>query len=868
MPSYPYLQQLHLFTWHTLRDNLLLPLMLLPASLVFTGHVMACTIPDNSFCVDYFKGKTLAAPVISSETTSAIKYNWQNGSPNPTVPVDNFSGRWQGQYTFAAGQYIFRVLADDGVRLKVDGQIVADGWKDQAATEYKVTLPLTAGSHLIEVEYYEGYGGARLEADWEPVRSCDVPLGKFCVAYFDNPNLTGNPRLLSTETSIDHNWGNSSPDVAVPIEGFSGRWQGSFDFSPGTYAFNTTSDDGVRVRVDNETVIDAWINQGATSYEAIRWLTGRHRITVDYFDAYGLAVLKAGWQQLSVNGSYAPIGSNATSPIGSNLGAWRDWGTDQPFINLFKTSRGWITQAPGVWDTGEKAKLDLDANGWLRSLPVATDASVQYRTVTTVLLNGNDLNGLRPGGDYVVLYEGEGVLSYSLGARKNTTLSRPGRDIITVDKNNGGGIQLTIAQTDPNHTGNYIRNIRVVSSGVVCDDDLLAFCLTATDPTCGRAACRTTEAAVNDRLLQPSYLRALAYYRAFRFMDPFSTNVIDSGQPQLVNWADRATPGKARWIDQAGVPAEVAITLSNQMKTDAWLNMPHRASDDYIRQFAKLAHQTLEPARKVYVEYANEIWNTAFSAGSWVEQQGLALWPGGTDSPYTKRINWYGKRSAEMCDIWKAEWKGDESRITCVVAAQSANTWTASAALDCSLWTAGRPCQAHGLDALAIAPYFGHYLGNPSTEAEVAAWTDTVDGGLGKLFAELTAGGQISGGPAGGALAQSRQWMQQYADLAKSRTLRLLAYEGGQHLVGVGNAANNPQLTSLFVSANRDPRMGDIYRQYLNHWRDITGGDLFVNFSTMGQYGRYGSWGALENMTQISTPKYDALIKHIKANPQ
>jgi hypothetical protein len=36
----------------------------------------------------------------------------------------------------------------------------------------------------------------------------------------------------------------------------------------------------------------------------------------------------------------------------------------------------------------------------------------------------------------------------------------------------------------------------------------------------------------------------------------------------------------------------------------------------------------------------------------------------------------------------------------------------------------------------------------------------------------------------------------------------------------------------------------------------------------MGQYGRYGSWGALENMTQISTPKYDALIKHIKANPQ
>jgi hypothetical protein len=846
-----------------------LPLgLLLLAGGLLMGKAIACTIPTNRFCVDYFKGKPLAAPVVFTTTTSTIKYNWQSGSPNSAVPVDNFSGRWQGKYNFVKGQYIFRVLADDGVRLKVDGQVKIDGWKDQAPTEYRNTIPLTAGSHLIEVEYYEGYSGAKLEADWEPVRTCDTPRGKFCVAYFDNRNLTGNPRLLASEATIDHGWGTGSPAAVVPVDNFSGRWQGDFDFAPGTYAFNATADDGVRVLIDGQPIIDAWINQAATSYEAIRWLTGRHRVTVEYFDSYGGAALKAGWQLVSNSNAYAPIGSNAKSSIGSNLGAWRDWGTEQPFIDLFKTSRSWITQAPGVWDTGEQARLDLDANGWIRSLPAATDTSVQYRTVATLLLNGDDLNGLRPGGDYVVLYDGEGLITYSLGARKNTTLSKPGRDVITVDKNNGGGIQLTIAQTDPNRTGNYLRNIRVVANGVVCDDDLLAFCLTATNPACNRSACRTMEAAVNDRLFHPLFLRSLVYYQTFRFMDPFSTNVVDSAQKQLVDWAGRSTPSKSRWADQAGIPAEVAINLSNQMKADAWVNMPHRASDDYIRQFAKLARQQLDPTRKVYVEYANEIWNTAFPAGTWVEQQSLTLWPGGTDSPYTKRINWYGKRTAEMCDIWKAEWKGDEGRVICVLAAQSANTWTASAALDCSLWTAGKPCQSHGIGAVAIAPYFGHYLGSPNTEAEVTTWTTAADGGLAKLFAELNTGGQITGGPAGGALAQSKLWTQQYAPVAKNRNLRLLAYEGGQHIVGVGNVINNAKLTLLFTTANRDPRMGPVYQQYLNNWRDTAGRDLSVNFSSMGQYGRYGSWGVLENMNQTSTPKYDSLIKHIKANPR
>jgi hypothetical protein len=347
-------------------------------------------------------------------------------------------------------------------------------------------------------------------------------------------------------------------------------------------------------------------------------------------------------------------------------------------------------------------------------------------------------------------------------------------------------------------------------------------------------------------------------------MSPMSTNVRSSSQSQLVNWSDRATLASARWSNQKGIPVEVATALSNQAQSDPWLNMPHQASDDYIRQSAKLVHDTLDPTRKVYVEYANEIWNTGFSAGTWVENKGKAAWPAAPDSDYTKRINWYGKRTAEMCDIWRTEWVGEEDRVICVLSAQAASIWTANAALNCNLWNEA-PCQAHGIKALAIAPYFGDYLGGTAAETEVASWTLDADGGLNRLFTELEFGGQLSTGPSGGALALANQRVIKYTDLASSRGLDLVAYEGGQHMVGVGNVANNQQLTNLFVAANRDPRMGDMYSKYFDNW-NVAGGKLFINFTSMGPYGRYGSWGVLENMTQITTPKLDALIRYLNKN--
>jgi hypothetical protein len=116
----------------------------------------------------------------------------------------------------------------------------------------------------------------------------------------------------------------------------------------------------------------------------------------------------------------------------------------------------------------------------------------------------------------------------------------------------------------------------------------------------------------------------------------------------------------------------------------------------------------------------------------------------------------------------------------------------------------------------------------------------------------------LNKGPAGGALQEAYNGIKDYAELAQQKNLQLVAYEGGQHLVGYGGAENNQALTNLFIDANRDARMGAIYQEYLTQWYQL-GGGLFSNFSDIASSSKWGSWGSLEYVDQTSSPKYDAL---------
>src|SRR5690606_21220810 len=100
----------------------------------------------------------------------------------------------------------------------------------------------------------------------------------------------------------------------------------------------------------------------------------------------------------------------------------------------------------------------------------------------------------------------------------------------------------------------------------------------------------------------------------------------------------------------------------------------------------------------------------------------------------------------------------------------------------------------------------------------------------------------------------TRRHIDENVELARKFDLRLIAYEGGQHLVGVGKQANNEALEKLFAEVNRDPRMSSLYERYLELWRSA-GGAEFALFTWFGESSKWGHWGIFENHAQKSTAK-------------
>jgi hypothetical protein len=322
------------------------------------------------------------------------------------------------------------------------------------------------------------------------------------------------------------------------------------------------------------------------------------------------------------------------------------------------------------------------------------------------------------------------------------------------------------------------------------------------------------------------FLNRWADMKAIRFMDWMKTN-----NSSISRWEDRPKP-KDRTYSEKGVPLEIMIDLCNRLKILPWFCMPHTADDDYIRNSAEIVKKKLNPELKVYVEYSNEVWNGIFSQSQYARVAGTNLKL--SENPFQAQLFYYSKRSAEIFRIWEGI-LGRE-KIIKVLASQSANPWVSQQILEFN--ENYKIC-----DALAIAPYFGHSYGNPQTQSKVENMTKD------EIFSELPK-----------EIEKIMDTVKKHSELCRKYNLKLIAYEGGQHFVGFGGAENNQKLMELFFSLNRDKRMEDIYRMYLEKWKQ-TGGGLFVLFSSMCAPSKWGSWGLLEYEGQNieESPKFKAI---------
>ncbi|MGQ9597801.1 MAG: PA14 domain-containing protein [Anaerolineae bacterium] len=117
--------------------------------------------------------------------------------------------------------------------------------------------------------------------------------------YWNNTTLSGSPVLERSEANLDYNWGLGSPDPAVHADGFSARWTRYLDLS-GPYRFTATSDDGIRVSIDGEWIINEWYDHSALTVSADKNLaSGHHLVVVEFYENTGDAVARLSWAPIS-----------------------------------------------------------------------------------------------------------------------------------------------------------------------------------------------------------------------------------------------------------------------------------------------------------------------------------------------------------------------------------------------------------------------------------------------------------------------------------------------------------------------------------------------------------------------------------------
>ena len=243
---------------------------------------------------DYYANRTLSGSPVLTRHDAAIDFDWGTGSPDPKVPADNFSVRWTRTLGFEAGTYRFYASCDDGVRIYVDGRLVVDAWQNQKLPNTRSgDIALGAGQHTIVVEYYEEGGVASAHVWWNRLDTLKGWEGR----YFDNRDLRGGPALIRDDAEINFDWGQGASVSWMPSDNFSVQWTRTINFAPGLYRFNTRSDDGMRLWIDDTILhMDYWSPQdNVWRYQDWHYLSGPHTLRVEYFEAAGNARMQFWW---------------------------------------------------------------------------------------------------------------------------------------------------------------------------------------------------------------------------------------------------------------------------------------------------------------------------------------------------------------------------------------------------------------------------------------------------------------------------------------------------------------------------------------------------------------------------------------------
>jgi hypothetical protein len=313
--------------------------------------------------------------------------------------------------------------------------------------------------------------------------------------------------------------------------------------------------------------------------------------------------------------------------------------------------------------------------------------------------------------------------------------------------------------------------------------------------------------------------------------------------------ADIGKPEDARYgVEGRGGPPHLLIDLCNRVGADLWLNVPHAADDECVREYARLCRDRLDPARLLYVEYSNEVWNTFASIGrntAYCKDQGLADPECYGVSGTVKARQWYGKRAVQIAALFREEFGAEAWRVRLVLAGQAAYPeqleWTIE-------WIEKRiGVLNRSIYGIAVAPYFGgdNSLRNaPGLTAETFLAPDAPDGSC-RLERAARA---VLGGPK----------MQRFFALAKSKGVKAMAYEWSDGFETLASP-------DVPAAVNSDPRIASCIKTWADLWA-ANGGDVAAHFVAVGHWDANSSYGATQRITEWGA-KAQALADASAARP-
>jgi hypothetical protein len=517
----------------------------------------------------------------------------------------------------------------------------------------------------------------------------------------------------------------------------------------------------------------------------------------------------------------------ALNQAGMNTWFLRDWSGDAAFVDVFKQSRIW--QDAADW---HNPVAGIDARGW----PTA-DAS-------TVLFSGDppDFNGT-----YHLVFEGQATVSllWSAGSVDNVRYDAA-TNTTTAD--------LAYRMTANGSVGVVFRNTRRTPTSLLNSGFANARLYRPGYPTDGSAVFTTP------------FVEAAARGRVVRHMDWTNTN-----DNVVERWADRARPGDCTqsgrpappytaedgtvYNGSLGVAVEHQVQLCNAARTDCWFNVPPVADDTYVRNLAlairygtdgttpysspqaRPVYPPLDPDLRVYVEYANEIWNSGRGFHSFpLIQARCAHLPAGhpllspaTTSVYTLMWRYPAWRITTIRDTFRDVF-GEGAMLTRVRPVLMTQVGNAQATLSTALrwldpWLRDGATPRLASDVLYGAGGSGYYGVNNAISA-------TPD----RFFAA----GNYPEASAVRAFSIDTAWTANYG-------LRHVAYEGGPGLAYT--AGDNRAL-------NADPRMQSLMEATHDAWSAV-GGDLLVYYTLRGP----SEWEFTANIRNADTPKLRALTR-------